>query len=169
VVDGGEVAERLQEVRHAHHRERSQRPAAGARRRSGQAGGGEQRGGDGEAHREQRDRLGAVVVGDAGEDARGAERRRRHHDEGVAQGPRRRHSEGHMEDAAVFGVDDERWGQRVCVAVVGDIDPDGLLAYARTRLAPYKVPKTVYRVRELPRTGTGKVRRGRLADDLGLA
>ena len=74
-----------------------------------------------------------------------------------------------LEDAAVFGVEDERWGERVCVAVVGDVDADALLAFARTRLAPYKVPKNVYRVPELPRTGTGKVRRSRLASDLGLA
>ena len=72
-------------------------------------------------------------------------------------------------DAAVFGVDDEQWGQRVCIAVVGDVDGEKLLAYARTRLAPYKVPKDVYRVAELPRTGTGKVRRSRLAAELGLA
>jgi long-chain acyl-CoA synthetase len=71
-------------------------------------------------------------------------------------------------DAAVFGADDERWGQRVCVAVVGDVDPDELLAFARTRLAPYKVPKDVYVVADLPRTGTGKVRRSRLAAELGL-
>jgi acyl-CoA synthetase (AMP-forming)/AMP-acid ligase II len=73
-----------------------------------------------------------------------------------------------LDDVAVFGVDDERWGQRVCAAVVGDVTPDAVLAWARERLAPYKVPKEVHRVGELPRTGTGKVRRSRLADDLGL-
>ena len=73
-----------------------------------------------------------------------------------------------LADAAVFGVDDERWGQRVCIAVVGDVDSGELLAYARSRLAPFKVPKDVFRVPELPRTGTGKVRRSRLAEELGL-
>jgi long-chain acyl-CoA synthetase len=73
-----------------------------------------------------------------------------------------------LDDVAVFGVDDERWGQRVCAAVVGDVTPDAVLSWARDRLAPYKVPKQVVAVAELPRTGTGKVRRSRLADDLGL-
>jgi long-chain acyl-CoA synthetase len=73
-----------------------------------------------------------------------------------------------LDDIAVFGVDDERRGQRVCAAVVGDVEPDRLLALARERLAPHKVPKDVYRTDELPRTGTGKVRRSLLAAHLGL-
>src|SRR5689334_19167742 len=74
-----------------------------------------------------------------------------------------------LDDVAVFGVDDERWGQRVCAAVVGDVTPEAVLAWARERLAPYKVPKEVHRVAELPRTGTGKVTRSRLATQLGLS
>ena len=73
-----------------------------------------------------------------------------------------------VEDIAVFGVDDEQWGQRVCCAVVGTVDVAGLLVHARSKLAPYKVPKDVYVVADLPRTGTGKVRRSRLAAELGL-
>jgi long-chain acyl-CoA synthetase len=72
-----------------------------------------------------------------------------------------------LEEVAVFGVDDDRWGQRLCAAVVGDVSSDAVLAWARERLAPYKVPKDVYRVAELPRTGTGKVRRSHLAEELG--
>jgi long-chain acyl-CoA synthetase len=73
-----------------------------------------------------------------------------------------------LDDVAVFGVDDERWGQKVVAAVVGSVTPETVLAAARARLAPYKVPKEVHLVAELPRTGTGKVRRSRLAEDLGL-
>jgi long-chain acyl-CoA synthetase len=73
-----------------------------------------------------------------------------------------------LDDVAVFGVEDERWGQRVCAAVVGDVDPAAVLDRARARLAPYKVPKDVYVVAELPRTGSGKVRRSDLAAELGL-
>ncbi|RLV49511.1 AMP-dependent synthetase [Nocardioides mangrovicus] len=62
-------------------------------------------------------------------------------------------------DVAVFGVDDDRWGQRVCAAVVGSASPDALEAFARERLAPAKRPKQYYRLEELPRTATGKVRR----------
>jgi long-chain acyl-CoA synthetase len=64
-----------------------------------------------------------------------------------------------VEDVAVFGRDDERWGQRVCAAVVGVVEDDVLAAYARTHLAPAKRPKEWHRLDALPRTPTGKVRR----------
>jgi long-chain acyl-CoA synthetase len=75
-----------------------------------------------------------------------------------------------VDDVAVFGVADERWGQRVCAAVVSDsgIDTSALLAHARTQLAPYKVPKDVYLIDELPHTSTGKVRRSAIAAMLRL-
>lgn len=67
-------------------------------------------------------------------------------------------------DVAVFGVPDERWGQRVCAAIVGEASPGTVRARAREQLAAYKCPKEVYVVDELPRTATGKVRRLLLAD-----
>jgi long-chain acyl-CoA synthetase len=73
-----------------------------------------------------------------------------------------------VEDVAVFGVDDETWGQRVCAAVVGRVTPAEVDAFARTRLAAYKRPKDVYVVPEIPRTTTGKVRRSRLGEELGV-
>jgi len=71
-----------------------------------------------------------------------------------------------VEDVAVFGAPDKRWGQRVCAAVVGDVRPDAVVDHARAHLAAYKCPKDVYLVDDLPRTGTGKVRRSRLAAEL---
>ncbi len=62
-------------------------------------------------------------------------------------------------DVAVFGADDERWGQRVCAAVVGSVEPAMLDAFARKHLAPAKRPKEYHRLDRLPRTPTGKVRR----------
>jgi long-chain acyl-CoA synthetase len=64
-----------------------------------------------------------------------------------------------LDDIAVFGRDDERWGQRVCAVYVGDVDEQTLRAVATARLAPPKRPKTYERVPVLPRTATGKVRR----------
>ena len=64
-----------------------------------------------------------------------------------------------VDDVAVYGVPDDSWGQRVCAAVVGDVDADELEAFARTRLAPPKRPKDYTFVGDLPRTATGKVRR----------
>ena len=64
-----------------------------------------------------------------------------------------------VDDIAVYGVDDEQWGQRVCAAVVGSVAPEKLAAHAREHLAPAKRPKEYHRVATLPRTPTGKVRR----------
>ncbi len=69
-----------------------------------------------------------------------------------------------MDEVAVFGVPDERWGQRVCAAVVGSASPEAVQAHARERLAAYKCPKDVVVLDELPHTSTGKVQRLVLAD-----
>jgi long-chain acyl-CoA synthetase len=66
-------------------------------------------------------------------------------------------------DIAVFGQPDQRWGQRVCGAYVGDVDEQALRDRATERLSPPKRPKEYIRMRELPRTATGKVRRHELA------
>lgn len=70
-------------------------------------------------------------------------------------------------DVAVYGVPDERWGQRVCAAVVGTATSAELDAFARERLAPPKRPKEYRRLEDLPRTLTGKVRRDQLAEGSG--
>ncbi|MCJ7672415.1 MAG: AMP-dependent synthetase, partial [Acidimicrobiia bacterium] len=73
-----------------------------------------------------------------------------------------------VRDAAVFGVADDEWGQRVCAAVVSEVAPDELAAWLRDRLAPHKRPKELFPVHEIPVSPTGKVRRSTLAADLGL-
>ncbi|WP_246160755.1 class I adenylate-forming enzyme family protein [Nocardioides humilatus] len=65
-------------------------------------------------------------------------------------------------DIAIYGADDPAWGQRVCAAVVGEATEETLTAYAREHLAPPKRPKTYVFRDALPRTLTGKVRRGEL-------
>ena len=74
-----------------------------------------------------------------------------------------------VREAAVFGVDDERWGQRVCAAVVGEVTPGQVIEHARAHLAAYKCPKDVFVVDELPHTSTGKLQRLALVQTLGLA
>jgi acyl-CoA synthetase (AMP-forming)/AMP-acid ligase II len=72
-------------------------------------------------------------------------------------------------DVAVFGVTDDEWGERVCAAVVGDVDEVTLRRHAAQRLAPYKRPKAYFLVSQLPHTPTGKLRRRDLPALLGLA
>jgi acyl-CoA synthetase (AMP-forming)/AMP-acid ligase II len=64
-------------------------------------------------------------------------------------------------EVAVFGVEDEQFGQRLkAVAVLRDgarLSEDELKAHVKSNLAGYKVPREVEFVVELPRTSTGKV------------
>ncbi|GGI04637.1 class I adenylate-forming enzyme family protein [Egicoccus halophilus] len=66
-------------------------------------------------------------------------------------------------EAAVFGVPDDDWGQRLVAAVVpwpgAELDAATVRATLARQLGRAKVPKDVLVVAELPRTPTGKVRR----------
>lgn len=69
-----------------------------------------------------------------------------------------------VHDAAVFGVDDAEWGERVVALVVTDGADVGeeLAALAKERIGPWANPKEIRYVSEIPRTGNGKVRRDQL-------
>jgi len=59
--------------------------------------------------------------------------------------------------AAVFGVPDERLGEKVAAVVQGDVDLVALAEACREQLASYKVPERWAVVDELPRNAMGKV------------
>jgi long-chain acyl-CoA synthetase len=69
-----------------------------------------------------------------------------------------------VHDAAVYGMPDDHWGQRVCAAVVGDVDVEALAQYLRSQLSGYKRPKEIHVVGALPRTASGKTKRRSVAD-----
>ena len=73
-----------------------------------------------------------------------------------------------LAEVAVLGVDDAEFGQRLAAWVVpvagATVTEDELKAHVRAHLARYKVPREITFVAELPRTTTGKVRRGALKD-----
>jgi long-chain acyl-CoA synthetase len=74
-----------------------------------------------------------------------------------------------IEDVAVVGIPASGdSGEEVVVAIVptagATIDPDRVHAYARERLAGYKVPRRVVIFDELPRSQIGKILRRRVRD-----
>jgi fatty-acyl-CoA synthase len=69
-------------------------------------------------------------------------------------------------DAAVYGIADPDFGQRLAALVVllpeASASEDELRQFVRERLARYKVPREIRFVEELPRTSTGKLQRRKL-------
>ena len=69
-------------------------------------------------------------------------------------------------EAAVIGVDDEQYGQRLAAFVVleagAGATPDVLEQHVRENLANYKVPREITVLDELPRGSTGKILRADL-------
>jgi fatty-acyl-CoA synthase len=74
-----------------------------------------------------------------------------------------------VSEVAVFGVDDEKFGQRLkAVVVLRDgkrLSEDDVKAHVKSNLAGYKVPRDVVFMDELPRTSTGKVLKRELRQD----
>lgn len=67
-------------------------------------------------------------------------------------------------EVAVVGRSSQRWGEEVVAHVVAaaPIDEVALLSFCRERLAPYKCPKAVFFVEEIPRNPMGKITRSAL-------
>lgn len=74
-----------------------------------------------------------------------------------------------VEEAAVIGVDDEEFGQRLRAFVVprpgAQMDEAQLRAHVRARLARYKMPREFLFLEALPRNPTGKVLKKQLSRD----
>src|SRR4051812_30981689 len=74
-----------------------------------------------------------------------------------------------VDEVAVVGVDDEKFGQRLRAFVVltegKQADADEIKKYVKSNLAGYKVPRDVVFLDELPRNATGKVVKRQLQGD----
>jgi len=66
-------------------------------------------------------------------------------------------------EVAVIGVPDDKWGEAVkavCVPKPGTtIEADDVIAWARERIAGFKVPKSIDIIEALPRNASGKILR----------
>ncbi|WP_417482956.1 AMP-binding protein [Maricaulis sp.] len=73
-----------------------------------------------------------------------------------------------VQDAAVTGVPDEKWGEVGCAHIIlragSDCDAAALTSWCRERLAAYKVPRHILFARDFPRTAAGKVQKHLLPD-----
>ena len=71
------------------------------------------------------------------------------------------HSHPDIEEAAIIGIPDVDWGERVRAVVVSkpghEVEEDDVIEYCRQRLASFKKPESVVVIAELPRSPMGKV------------
>ena len=75
-------------------------------------------------------------------------------------------SYAHISEAAVIGVADEEWGQRIEAFVVlkddSTLDKDRLKAFLKEQIAGYKIPSAITVISELPRNALGKLQKHKL-------
>ena len=76
-----------------------------------------------------------------------------------------------VEDAAVVGLPNAKSGEEVVAAIVlspgaGELDVEAIREFSRGILTPYKVPRRVFVVDELPKSLIGKVLRRQVRDSL---
>ena len=69
-------------------------------------------------------------------------------------------------EAAVVGLPDEKWGDRVHAVIAGrpGLDPEAVRQFCRERLAGYKCPKSVDIWDALPKSAAGKLLRRAVRD-----
>lgn len=68
-----------------------------------------------------------------------------------------------VQEVAVIGIPDEKWGETVKAVVVPKpgmaIEEADIIAWARERIAPFKAPRSVDVIEALPRNASGKILR----------
>jgi len=71
-----------------------------------------------------------------------------------------------VEKAAAFPVPDDRLGEKVCLAIIGEAEPQALLRFlAAEGLSKYDMPEYFLKVESFPLTASGKILKRTLAED----
>lgn len=78
-----------------------------------------------------------------------------------------------VKEVAVIATPDPKWIEAVTAIVVlkedAQAEPEDLIRWAKQRLAPYKVPKKVHFVDDLPRNASGKILKRKLREQFSDA
>jgi acyl-CoA synthetase (AMP-forming)/AMP-acid ligase II len=76
-----------------------------------------------------------------------------------------------LQDCAVIGLPDEKWGERVEAVVQAlpdrTVNPAEVIAFVKARIGGVKAPKAVHVWADLPRSKVGKVLKSEIKADLG--
>jgi acyl-CoA synthetase (AMP-forming)/AMP-acid ligase II len=74
-------------------------------------------------------------------------------------------------EAAVIGLPDPIWGEKVCAVVVlkgnKDANEDEIIKFCKDKMAHFKAPKTVFFADQLPKTGSSKIYKYKLREIYG--
>ena len=74
-----------------------------------------------------------------------------------------------IQENFVFGMEDEKWGQIVCAAIVCEnLSESEIKSQLKEKLAGFKIPKKFFFVEEIPRNEMGKIKRAELLRRLNL-
>ena len=77
-----------------------------------------------------------------------------------------------VDEVAVIGLADEKWGEIACAIVVADqseVSEQQIVEFCGTRLARYKLPKKVIFAEAVPRNPTGKILKRVLRDQYSVS
>ncbi|TSA27583.1 MAG: o-succinylbenzoate--CoA ligase [Ignavibacteriales bacterium] len=75
-----------------------------------------------------------------------------------------------VKDVFVFALQDKKWGQIVCAAIVSEtISEDVIKDFLKEKIASYKIPKRFFIINEIPRNEMGKANRAELLKQLKLS
>ena len=80
------------------------------------------------------------------------------------------HTHPAIASASLIGLTDSKWGERPVAVVITrpslSVTAEELIAYCGGRLARYKIPKQVFFVTEFPLSGSGKIAKRILKEEI---